>query len=71
LLARKEQIKASDPDKLTSIATVLRIVRQMMQRDTDVPKRTDCFAKKLALAVTDDYERKSKKSSRDYPRQKK
>lgn len=71
LLARKEQIKARDPDKLTSIAAVLRIVRQMMQRDAAVPKRTECFAKKLAKAVTDDYDRKSKKTSRDYPRQKK
>ena len=70
LLARKEQIKARDPDKLTSIATVLRIVRQMMQRDTAVPKRTECFAKKLAQAVTDNYDRKSKKASRNYPRQK-
>jgi hypothetical protein len=70
LLARKEQIKTRDPDKLTSIATVLRIVRQMMQRDTTVPKRTECFAKKLAQAVTDSYDRKSKKASRNYPRQK-
>jgi hypothetical protein len=71
LLARKEQIKARDPDKLTSIAAVLRIVRQMMQRDAAVPKRAECFAKKLAQAVTDDYHRKSEKTSRDYPRQKK
>jgi len=70
LLARKEQIKARDPETLTSIAAVLRIVRQMMQRDTAVPKRTECFAKKLAQAVTDDYQRKSKKTSRNYPRQK-
>ena len=71
LLAHKEQVRARDPDKLTSIATVLRIVRQMMQRDAAVPKRTECFNKKLAQAVTDDYKRKSKKTSRDYPRQKK
>jgi hypothetical protein len=71
LLSRKEQIKAREPDRQTSIATVLCIVRQMMQRDTDVPKRTECFAKQLAQAVTDNYQRKSKKSSRDYPRQKK
>ena len=70
LLARKEQVKARDPDKLTSIAAVLRIVRQMMQRDTAVPKRTECFTKRLAQAVTDDYKRKSKKASRNYPRQK-
>ena len=71
LLAHKEQVKARDPDKLTSIAAVLRIVRQMMQRDAAVPKRTECFNKNLAQAVTDDYKRKSKKTSRDYPRQKK
>ena len=71
LLARKEQVKARDPDKLTSIAAVLRIVRQIMQRDAAVPKRTECFTKKLAQAVTDDYKRKSKKTSRNYPRQKK
>ena len=71
LLARKEQAKARDPNKLTSIAAVLRIVRQIMQRDAAVPKRTECFTKKLAQAVTDDYKRKNSKSSRDYPRQKK
>lgn len=71
LLAHKEQVKARDPGTLTSIAAVLRIVRQMMQRDAVVPKRTECFNKKLAQAVTDDYKRKSKKTSRDYPRQKK
>ena len=71
LLAHKEQVKARDPGQRTSIATVLRIVRQMMQRDAAVPKRTECFAKQLAQAVTDDYNRKSKKASRDYPRQKK
>ena len=43
----------------------------MMQRDAAVPKRTECFTKQLAQAVTDDYQRKSKKASRDYPRQKK
>lgn len=71
LLARKEQVKARDPDQLTSLAAVLRIVRQMMHRDAVVPKRTECFAKQLAQAVTDDYQRRSPKSSRDYPRQKK
>jgi hypothetical protein len=71
LLAHKEQVRARDPDKLTSIATVLRIVRQMMQRDAAVPKRTESFNKKLAQAVTDDYKRKSKKTSHNYPRRKK
>jgi hypothetical protein len=68
LLALKEQAKALDPDQRTSIAAVLRIVRHMMQRDTTVPKRTECFTKQLAQAVTDTYQRKSRKGSRDYPR---
>ena len=71
LLALKEQVNAREPDRLTSTAAVLRIVRQMMQRDAAVPKRTECFTKQLAQAVTDDYKRKTKKTSRDYPRQKK
>ena len=63
LLAHKEQAKARDPDRQTSIATVLRIVRQMMQRDAAVPKRTECFTKQLAQAVTDDYQRKRDRKS--------
>jgi hypothetical protein len=70
LLARKEQVKAHDPGRCTSIAAVLRIVRQVMHHDTAVPKRAECFTKRLAQAVTDKYQRKSKKGSRDYPRQK-
>ena len=35
-----------------------------------IPKRTECFTKQLAQGVTDDYKRKNKKTSRDYPRQK-
>ena len=68
LLARKEQGKAFDPDQRTSIAGILRIVRQIMQYDTVVPKRTECFTKRLAQAVTDSYQRKRDKGSRDYPR---
>ena len=68
LLACKEQVKACDPDQRTSIAGILRIVRQMIQYDTRVPKRADCFTKQLSQAVTDSYQRKSDKGSRDYPR---
>ena len=70
LLARKEQVKAHDPDRQTSLAAVLRVVRHMMQQDATVPKRSESFTKQLAQAVTDDYERTNDKSSRDYPRQK-
>ena len=68
LLARKEQAKAREPEHSTSIAPVLRIVRQMMQSEAIVPNRNNSFAKQLAQAVTDTYTRKSKKKSRNYPR---
>ena len=67
LLARKEQVKARDPDRQTSLATVLRVVRRMMQRDEAVPKRTERFAKQLARAVTDDYKRKTTKQAAIIP----
>ena len=70
LLALKEQTKAREPGEATSIAAVLRIVRQMMERDRDVPHRKDSFQKQLAQATTDNYERKSRKKSRNYPRRK-
>ena len=70
LLALKEQTKAREPGAATSIAVVLRIVQQMMQRDTDVPDRRESFQKQLGQALTDSYERKSKKKSRNYPRRK-
>ena len=70
LLARKEQAKAREPEHSTSIAAVLRIVRQMMQSEAIVPNRNNSFAKQLAQAVTDTYTRKSKKKSRNYPRRK-
>jgi len=70
LLALKEQTKAREPVEKTSIAAVLRVVRQMMQRDTDVSDRNESFQKQLAEATTDTYERKSKKKSRNYPRRK-
>lgn len=70
LLAHKEQVKAREPAEKTSIAAVLRIVRHMMQRSEEVPTRGDRLAKQLALAVTDTYDRKSKKKSRNFPRRK-
>lgn len=70
LLAHKEQAKAREPTETTSIAAVLHIVRHIMQRSTDVPKPSDRFAKQLAQAVTDNYDRKSKKKSRNFPRRK-
>ena len=70
LLARKEQTRACEPGEATSIAAVLRITRHMMQRDTEVPRRSESFQKQLAQAVADNYKRNSKKKSRNYPRRK-
>jgi hypothetical protein len=70
LLAHKEQTKFPEPNRKTSIAAVLRVVRRMMQHDAEIPKRTESFPKQLAQAVTDNYKRKSKKKSRNYPRRK-
>jgi len=70
LLAHKEQADVREPGEKTSVATILRIVRRMMQHDRDVRPGRESFQKQLAAAVTDNYERKSKKKSRNYPRRK-
>lgn len=70
LLARKEQAKVDEPGFTTSVAVILRIVRKMLQSDAVVRECSESFAKQLADAVTDDYQRKSKKKSRNYPRRK-
>jgi len=70
LLAHKEQSKAREPAEKTSTAAVLRIVRYIMQRSHEAPPQKDRLPKKLAHAVTDTYDRKSKKKSRNYPRRK-
>lgn len=70
LLAHKEQAKAREPAEKTSIAAVLRIVRHMMQRSDDVPMHSDRLVRQLAEAITDTYDRKSKKQSRNFPRRK-
>ena len=70
LMARKEQIKVCDPAESTSISAILRIVRRMMQRDTQSRPPSESLPRQMARAVTDDYERRSKKKSRNYPRRK-
>lgn len=70
LLAHKEQVTARQPAERTSIAAILRIVRQIMQRSKEVPAHRDRLAKQLAQAVTDTYQRKSTKKSRNFPRRK-
>lgn len=70
LLAFKEQTPAAEPREQTSIASVLRIVRSIIKDESTVPLRGKSFQKQLAGAVTDNYERPSKKKSRNYPRRK-
>jgi hypothetical protein len=70
LLAFKEQTAAGEPADHTSIAAVLRIIRSMMRSECRVPPRRQSLSKRLAAAQTDDYERHSKKKSRNYPRRK-
>lgn len=70
LLAHKEQAKTREPGEKASIAAVLRIVRHIMQRSEEVPIPSDRLARQLARAVTDTYERQSKKKSRNFPRRK-
>jgi hypothetical protein len=70
LLAFKEQTPTAEPREQTSIARVLRIVRSIIKDESTVPPRGKSLQKQLAGAVTDNYERHSKKKSRNYPRRK-
>jgi hypothetical protein len=70
LLAFKEQAAIAEPAAQTSIASVLRILRSIIKDDSTVPARSKSLQKQLAIALTDTYERQSKKKSRNYPRRK-
>ncbi len=70
LLAFKERTQAGEPDEQTSIASVLRIVRSIIHDQSAVPAPGESLTRRLASAVTDNYERHSKKKSRNYPRRK-
>jgi hypothetical protein len=70
LLAFKEQTRAGEPAKKTSIAAVLRIVRSMMAARSEKRPAGASLAKRLQDATTDSYQRHGKKQSRNYPRRK-
>ena len=70
LLALKERTKFGDPDEQTSVATAIRIIHNMMNNHSTVRRNQDSLSARLTEAVTDDYERHSKKKSRNYPRRK-
>jgi hypothetical protein len=70
LLALKEQTSHREPEAQTSIAQVLKIVQRLLSRDTATEEPTKRLRPQLRNAVTDTYERHSKKQSRNYPRRK-
>jgi hypothetical protein len=70
LLAIKEQTAAGEPADRTSIATVLRIIRTMIYQESRVPPPGKSLPQQLAAAQLDNYQRHSKKKSRNYPRRK-
>lgn len=70
LLALKEQTRAGEPAKKTSIAAVLRIVRSMMAARSERRPASASLGRRLQNATTDSYQRHGKKQSRNYPRRK-
>ncbi len=70
LLAIKEQTRAGEPAKKTSIAAVLRIIRSMMAARSERRPASASLGMRLQDATTDSYQRHSKKQSRNYPRRK-
>jgi hypothetical protein len=70
LLARKEQTRAGEPAEKTSLATVLRIIRQMIAEQSETRRPNASLENRLRNATTDSYQRHGKKQSRNYPRRK-
>lgn len=70
LLALREQSDLMEPDTQTSVAILMRVIEDILQRPDLVPVRGESLACRLAAAVTDTYVRKSMKKSRNYPRRK-
>ena len=70
LLALREQTDLMEADAHTSVAMLMRVIQDILQRPDLVPARGKSLGCRLAGAVTDTYDRKSKKKSRNYPRRK-
>jgi hypothetical protein len=58
------------PDSQTSVAQVLRIFEDVLQRPDLVPAHGQSFCGRMARATTDTYNRTSQKKSRNFPRRK-
>jgi hypothetical protein len=70
LLAMREQTDRLEPDAQTSVAMVLRILQEILHCPNETPVRGESFRSQMANALTDTYDRQSKKKSRNYPRRK-
>ena len=70
LLAIKERTRFGDPDDHTSVATAIRIIRNMMNNHSATRPNNRSLSVQLTEATTDDYRRRSRKKSRNYPRRK-
>ncbi|QDT02009.1 Transposase DDE domain protein [Rubripirellula lacrimiformis] len=70
LLALREQIDRIEPAAQTSVAMVLRILQNILHCPNEIPARGESLRSLLAGALTDTYDRASKKKSRNYPRRK-
>jgi hypothetical protein len=70
LLALREQVDEIEPEGKTSVAMVLRIVRNILRRPDEKPARGDSLKNLLSQATIDTYDRQSQKKSRNFPRRK-
>ena len=70
LFALREQVGMIEPDAQASVAQVLRILEDIIQRPDLVPKRGQSMGSRLSHARTDTYKRKKPKKSRNFPRRK-
>ncbi len=70
LLALREQVDRIDPNSKASVAQILRIVAAFLRRPDEQPAHGESFKSRLSQALTDTYDRTSKKKSRNYPRRK-
>jgi len=70
LLALREQTDRIEPEARTSVAMVLRILQDILHCPKEIPARGESFRSRMADALTDTYDRQSKKKSRNYPRRK-
>lgn len=70
LLARRDQVPMLTPGVKTSIAQVLEIVHAILRRPDSTTSQGNSFRSQLSRAMTDSYERRGLKKSRNYPRRK-